>query len=41
MEDYISKYLLEMVDMIKMADIQAFDSDSDNGILDLIDALFR
>ena len=39
-EDDISEYLLEMAETIEMADIQPFDSDSDNEILDLIDASF-
>ena len=39
-EGDISEHLLEMADMIEMADIQAFDSDSDNEILDSIDAFF-
>ena len=38
MEDDISEYLLEMADIIEMDDVQAFDSD--NEILDIIDAFF-
>jgi hypothetical protein len=38
-EDDISEYLLQMGDMIKMDNIQALDSD--NEILDIIDAFFH